>query len=107
MAARVVAEAAPHQVLATRPVVEQTGALDDIEVVPVGHRLLKGLPEQVELFAVAPTVRPDVGKSVDPVCRMELTSSEVDARLTLDGTEHVFCSTHCLQLFVAAPDRCS
>jgi len=75
----------------------RTGALDDIEVVPVGHRLLKGLPEEVELFAVAPTVRPDVGKSVDPVCRMELTSSEVDARLTLDGIEH--CS--------ARPTACS
>jgi YHS domain-containing protein len=50
-------------------------------------------------------VRSDVGKLVDPVCRMELTRSEVDARLTLDGIEHVFCSTNCLQQFVAAPDR--
>ncbi|HEX6577195.1 MAG TPA: adenylate cyclase regulatory domain-containing protein [Jiangellaceae bacterium] len=107
VAARLVAEAAPHQVLATRPVVAQAGALDGIELVPVGHRRLRGLPEEAELFAVEPTVRPDVDKLVDPVCRMELTRSEVDARLTVDGVEHVFCSTNCLQLFVAAPDRYS
>jgi YHS domain-containing protein len=59
----------------------------------------------MELFEVKPTVRPGIDKLVDPVCRMELTRSEVEARLTIDGIEHVFCSTSCLQLFVATPDR--
>jgi YHS domain-containing protein len=45
------------------------------------------------------------GKLTDPVCRMELTPGEVGARVTIDGVEHVFCSTDCLQLFVAAPGQ--
>jgi adenylate cyclase len=105
VAARLVAEAAPHQVLVTGPVVHQTGGLDDIEFVPIGRRRLKGLPEEVELFAARSTVSPGVDKRIDLVCRMELAPAEVDARLTLEGHEHVFCSSACLQLFVAAPDQ--
>lgn len=105
VAARLVAEAAPHEVLITRPVVQQTGPLDDIELVPVGPRMLKGLRDEVELFAARSRVRRDADKQVDPVCRMELTPAEVDARLTLEGHQHVFCSAACLQLFVATPDR--
>jgi class 3 adenylate cyclase len=36
VAARLVAEAAPHQVLVTGSVVQRTGSLDGIEFVPVG-----------------------------------------------------------------------
>ncbi|MGH9286946.1 MAG: adenylate cyclase regulatory domain-containing protein [Acidimicrobiales bacterium] len=105
IAARVAAEAAPHEVLVTPPVVDQARRLTDIELVPVGRRRLRGLPEEVELFAAQSPTGLGVDKQVDPVCRMELASAEVDARLTLEGHEHVFCSSACLQLFVAAPDR--
>jgi len=92
-------------VLVTSPVVDHARGLTDIELVPVGRRRLRGVPEEVELFAARSTVSPGVDKQVDPVCRMELTPAEVDARVTIDGDEHVFCSAACLQLFVAAPDR--
>ncbi|HET6833840.1 MAG TPA: adenylate cyclase regulatory domain-containing protein [Acidimicrobiales bacterium] len=105
IAARVVAEAAPHEVLVTPPVVDQARRLTDIELVPVGRRRLRGLPEEVELFAAQSPAGLGVDKQVDPVCRMELAPAEADARLTLGGHKHVFCSSACLQLFVAAPDR--
>jgi adenylate cyclase len=105
IAARVAAEAAPHEVLVTPPVVDQARRVTDIELVPVGRRRLRGMPEEVELFAAQSPADLGVDKQVDPVCRMELAPAEVDARLTLGGHEHVFCSSACLQLFVAAPDR--
>jgi adenylate cyclase len=106
VAARVAAEAVAHQVLVTSPIVREAAELADIEVVPAGARRLKGVPEPVELFeARAAGAPPAVVKHVDPVCRMELTPGEVAARATIDAREHLFCSTACLQQFVAAPGR--
>jgi YHS domain-containing protein len=36
---------------------------------------------------------------------MQLSPAEVAARVTIGGNEHVFCSTDCLRLFVAAPEQ--
>jgi adenylate cyclase len=105
VAARVTAEAHPHQVLVTGAVRDQASRVDDIEFALLGRRRLRGIPETVELFQVRPTTaRPD-SKLVDPVCRMELTPAEISARVTIETSEHIFCSTECLQLFVAAPGR--
>lgn len=109
LAARVTAEAQAHEVLVTGAVHDgvrdlATG-LDDVELVPVGARRVKGFPEAVELFEARPVAAGREAKQTDPVCRMELAPAEVGARVTIDGRDHVFCSTDCLQLFVAAPDQ--
>jgi YHS domain-containing protein len=44
-------------------------------------------------------------KLIDPVCGMEMSPSEVSARLTLEGEDRAFCSEDCLRKFVASPDR--
>jgi YHS domain-containing protein len=41
------------------------------------------------------------------VCGLELSPTEVAARLALEGKERVFCSEECLRRFVAAPERYS
>lgn len=106
VAARVAAEATAHQVLVTSPVAGAAAGLDDVEAVAAGARHLKGVPEPVEVFeARTAAARPAAAKHVDPVCRMELTPDEVAARATIEAHEHVFCSTACLQQFVAAPER--
>lgn len=104
LAARVTAEADPHQVVVTRAVHDQADASGDIELVEMGSRQLKGVPGPVDLFQVRSTSTPQPRKQVDPVCRMELALSEVAARVRIGATDHVFCSTDCLQRFVAAPD---
>jgi len=104
LAARVAAEAGAHEVLVTQAVHDHAAGLDDVELVPAGGRRLKGIPESVELYAARVTAG-RAAKQTDPVCHMQLTAAEVAARVTIDTDEHVFCSTDCLQLFVAAPEQ--
>jgi Cu+-exporting ATPase len=73
--------------------------------VPLGRRALRGVAEEIELFA-AKSGRAATGeKRRDPVCGMELAESEVGASLTTGGNEHAFCSDECLRRFVAAPEK--
>ena len=106
VAARLVAGAERHQVLVTAAVRNEAGSLPNVEFVPLGRRRLRGLVDEVELFAA---VESDAGiaapRWIDPVCSMELTVDEVAARLSLGGKEHAFCSQQCLQRFIAAPER--
>jgi adenylate cyclase len=105
LAARVTAEAQAHEVLVTGAVHDRAGGIDDVELVAVGARRVKGFPDAVELFEARPCAAGREAKRTDPVCRMELTPAAVGARVTIGSVEHVFCSTDCLQLFVAAPDQ--
>jgi len=41
-------------------------------------------------------------RAVDPVCGMELTDDDIVARLRVEGGEVPFCSTDCLQHYIAA-----
>jgi len=106
VAARLVAEAERHQVLVTAAVRNEAGGLPNVEFVPLGRRRLRGLVDEVELFAAAES---DAGiaapRWIDPVCSMELTVDQVAARLSLGGKEHAFCSQQCLRRFIAAPER--
>jgi len=104
IAARVAAEAERHQVLVTAAVREEAKGLPEIEFVPLGKRRLKGLAEELVLFEARPPGAAGREKHVDPVCGMEMTPDEVAARLTLEGTEHCFCSDECLRRYVAAPE---
>jgi len=62
-------------------------------------------PNDVELFEAK--LREDVlfGRSVDPVCGMELAETDVAARLSLEGVEHSFWSDECLRRYVGAQDK--
>jgi YHS domain-containing protein len=73
--------------------------------VPLGKRQLKGLADELELFEARPRAEETTEKAIDPVCGIELSPSEVAARLALEGKERVFCSEECLRRFVAAPER--
>jgi len=43
------------------------------------------------------------GKNIDPVCGMDVDSSAPAATLLHEGTNYLFCSSHCLEKFKAAP----
>jgi YHS domain-containing protein len=106
VAARLVAEAERHQVLVTAALRNEAGGLPNVEFVPLGRRRLRGLVDEVELFAaVESDARIAAPRWIDPVCSMELTVDQVAARLLLGGQEHAFCSQQCLQRFIAAPER--
>jgi len=105
IAARLAEAAGRHHILVTTALRSGAGGLPEIEFVPLGKRLLKGLVEEIEVFEVRPR-RAEAGKkAVDPVCGMELAPEEVAARLSLGGAERLFCSEACLRQFIAAPQR--
>jgi hypothetical protein len=90
VAARLVAEAERHQVLVTAAVRNEAGSPPNAEFVPLGRRRLRGLFDEVELFAA---VERDAGVAapiwIDPVCSMELTVDQVAARLSRGGKEQL------------------
>jgi adenylate cyclase len=106
IAARVAAEAGRHQLLVTAAARNEVVALPDAEFVPHGKRRLRGLAEDLELFAVVTPSRSEPRRRlIDPVCGMELDADDAAATLSFFGQEQIFCSQECLQRFVAAPDR--
>lgn len=104
IAARVATEAERHQVLVTAAVRAEAKELAEVEFVRLGKRRLKGLSVQVELFEARRAGAGGREKHIDPVCGMEMDAAEVAARLTLEGTEHCFCSDECLRKYVVAPE---
>ena len=105
IASRLSSEADRHQVLVTADVRKEAAGLDGVEFVRLGKRALKGLGGGFELFVARPMGVAGTDKLIDPVCGMEMSPSEVSARLTLEGEDRAFCSEDCLRKFVASPDR--
>ena len=103
LAARIAASADRHQFLTTAAIRDQT-SLPDVFFDALGPHALKGVAEDVDLFAArkmsGSTVRP-----TDPVCGMELDPGIAAGRLQWQGQDLVFCSTDCVQLFLDTPDR--
>ncbi len=106
VAARIAGEAGRHEVVVTEAVRAEVSAMDGVAFVPLGPRRLKGVSEPVELF-VAGALDAIAGERrvIDPVCGMELGPSETAARLALPDAELAFCSTRCLQRYVADAAR--
>jgi len=106
LVARLADAAARHEILVTAAVKDDVASLPDAGFVPRGWRALKGIAENVEVFAV---VAHDFDRAdahrIDPVCGIEIRTSTATARLTLDGAEQIFCCMTCLQRFVEAPER--
>lgn len=107
LASRLVGVAEPHTVLVTSAVRQATAGLAGLEFVRLGKRRLKGLATEEVLFEVRLEGAIGAEKVLDPVCRMELGSEEIAARLSLEGEERAFCSDDCLRKFVADPKRYS
>ena len=105
LAARVAGAAQRHQVLVTNAVRREAGGVGNVEFVAVGARRLKGISDEVELFEAKPAEHAAPARFIDPVCGMEMAETEVAARLSLEGVEHVFCSEECLRRYVDAPQR--
>lgn len=101
VAARVAGAAGRNKFLVTDAVRRQLDL--DIELVPVGIRILKGLSEGIELFEV---VHDDVvAKASDPVCGMQLDGDAADEQLVWEGERVVFCSETCMRRFLERPER--
>jgi class 3 adenylate cyclase/YHS domain-containing protein len=105
VASRLITEAQRHQILVTADVRAAAKHLQHVQFVALGKRSLKGLPEALDLFEVRRAAEAEAGKTIDPVCGMELSQDEAVARLTWEGSERAFCSDTCLRLFVEAPAR--
>ncbi|MGH9012449.1 MAG: MerR family transcriptional regulator [Acidimicrobiia bacterium] len=105
LASRLEAEAGPHQLLVTGDLRREAEGLEGVEFVPVGRRRFKGVSEDVEVFEARRAGAALREKLVDVVCGMELGPSEIAATLDVGGEERAFCSTACLQRFVAAPEQ--
>jgi adenylate cyclase len=104
VAARVVGEAGRHQFLITETVETAVADTAGGEVLPIGARGLKGIPDQLQLFEVRRRGE-QPARTIDPVCLMELDPAKAAVRLAWRGTELQFCSDDCLARFVATPDR--
>jgi class 3 adenylate cyclase/YHS domain-containing protein len=107
VAARLAAAAERHQILVTAAVVREAAGVASANFVALGPRRFRGLGDDVEVFAATPrdATTPAPARMLDPVCGMELTGEAVAARLTLAGSEYVFCSEQCLKRFASAPER--
>jgi len=103
-AARVTATASRHQFLVTGSVREQLAGLEEVEVLAVGERSLKGLTDAVELFELR-GAGPRPGRTADPVCGMELDEAASQAELSWQGDRLLFCSAACLRQFLEDPAR--
>jgi class 3 adenylate cyclase len=105
LAARVAGVATPHQFLVTAAVRDKSQDAN-MNFAPIGHGVLKGISDEVDLFEVAIGARrPD--RAVDPVCGMQLDRTDISIRLPPEQREVAFCSVACLQRYVAAPGRYS
>jgi class 3 adenylate cyclase len=109
IAARVAALAGGGEVLCTRPVAIEASSLG-FTIAPRGSRILKNLPDPVEVFEIEIRAHPPA--EVDPVCQMRIDpAAAATAAATYAGRTYSFCSSECHDLFVAnppsyvAPDR--
>ena len=105
LASRVAAEARPHQILVTAAARGELGALAGASLVPLGRRPLKGLADEVEIFEVRPEGIRGAERARDPVCGIEMSPTEVRARLVVNGRELAFCCEKCLRVYLEAPQR--
>lgn len=103
LASRLTRAATRGQVLVTTAVRREAAGLDGVEFTPLGTKALKGLADGVEVFEARRVGHVARDKVIDLVCGMELRPGEAAARLTYEGGELHFCTTECLQRFVAEP----
>ena len=102
-ASRVTTAADPHQTLITRSLFDAAQMPAGASVTAIGPRALKGIVEQVELFAVERRDR--AAGTVDPVCQMVLSAEADTVDVSWQGTVIRFCSRACAEQFRSNPAR--
>lgn len=105
VAARVAAYARSGQVLCTEEVAQNVHGFPELELRSAGFARFKNVREPVALWEVMDAERAVSSDVVDPVCRMRVDPATTQARLSLDGVDHYFCSLDCLRVFTANPQR--
>ncbi|HEX4983777.1 MAG TPA: adenylate/guanylate cyclase domain-containing protein [Ilumatobacteraceae bacterium] len=102
LAARVASRAESGQTLVTSAVASaaRDAGLDTLEL---GSHQLRNIRHPVELWAVELCPAP-LDFSIDPVCRMRVSSHAAVARVHHRGREHWLCSLDCLRAFSSNPD---
>ena len=101
LTARVAAQAAGEQILATEDVA--ASARDSsVEVEALGEFALRNVQGLVGLWELRLHDAPS-DRRVDPVCRMGVARERAAGTLVFDGAEYWFCSLGCAGRFTAAP----
>lgn len=99
-AARIAAQAAGEQVLASQPVAQVAHDMG-LPSRPLGATRLRGLPDELELFEVVPC--PPAARVKDPVCLMALDPSTAVTQVVHGTHHHWFCSWRCANAYTADP----
>jgi adenylate cyclase len=102
LAARVASRARSGQALATADVASaaRDAGLDTFEL---GAQQLRNIRQPIELWAVE-LCPAHFEFSIDPVCRMRVSSQAAVARVHHSGREYWLCSLDCLRVFAAEPE---
>ena len=99
IAARLAAEAAPGQTIATQPVAA-AAAEWGVAVTSLGQTTLRNMSQPLAIFAVDLDSDCHCGQ-IDPVCRMRLPRGTSAITRSGLGTTYRFCSASCSQRFTA------
>ncbi len=98
-------DAAPAAALWVTDLAARAAADAGHGVEPVGPTTLPGVPDPVEVFAVAPCDHDQHRTVTDPVCGMRIVPGATTPHLDADDHRHRFCAQHCQTLFLADPHR--
>jgi len=103
IAARVVALAAPGEVLTTAETARAAGHIEGVSYSSRGETKLKHVRRPMTLLTVLCDVGPGDLKR-DPICHMLLEPSRVTERLVYDDADYWFCSAECRAAFESEPE---
>ncbi len=99
IAARLAAEAAPGQTIATRAVA-LAATQHGVAATSLGQTTLRNMSQPLTIFAIDLDSDCHCGQ-IDPVCRMRLPSGASAITRSHVGTTYRFCSTTCSQRFTS------
>jgi adenylate cyclase len=105
VAARVSALAGGGELLVTGHTAALAPDLDGVVYESRGRRVLRNVPEPIEIFAVVRVDENADHMPVDPVCQMAVDPERAVGRLILDEKAHYFCSLSCTAAFAQHPER--
>ncbi|MEA2446680.1 MAG: hypothetical protein QOK47_317 [Actinomycetota bacterium] len=100
LASRVMQEARQDEILVTSACLESGQAPNGVDVVKLGPRRLRGIPNPVDIFSLRPASA--AAWVTDPVCQMKI-DPETALTASIGRDSFCFCSQDCFELFKANP----
>lgn len=103
LTARLTSLAEGGQILCTGQICAGIPSALGAELRPIGARHFRNVSHPVEVFEI---LQPQIARpmvSVDPVCRMQVSEDQAEARVIHGGATYLFCSTACAHAFAAEP----